>query len=146
MPDPPHPNQEEQVRKRLVSEGYVERYGTNDAEIRQRLRISGPCADFVGFHPRRGMWLIAESKGGNLERGEKQLANTLQGLLTIEPEAVEALELRIYMNEQQHTRLLTEGLAGYLLVEGFLGFMQGTGFQFTLIRGMRVRVEAEGQQ
>ena len=59
------------------------------------------------------------------------LANPLQGLLTIEPEAVEALELRIYMNEQQHTRLLTEGLAGYLLVAGFLGFMQEPGFQLS---------------
>lgn len=146
MLDPQRPSQEAKVRQRLISEGYVERYGTNDADIRRRLKINGPCADFVGFHPQRGMWLVAESKDGNLERAEQQLANTLQGLLVIEPEALEAVELRIYMNEQQYSRLLREGLAGYLLVEGFLGFMQEMGFEFTLIQGIRVRIEVEGQQ
>jgi len=146
MLDPQRPSQEAKVRQRLISEGYVERYGTNDADIRRRLKINGSCADFVGFHPQRGMWLVAESKGGNLERAEQQLANTLQGLLVIEPEALEAVELRIYMNEQQYSRLLREGLAGYLLVEGFLGFMQEMGFEFTLIQGIRVRIEVEGQQ
>jgi len=146
MLDPLSLSQEEQVRKRLISEGYIERYGSNDTEIRRRLGINGPCADFVGFHPQRGMWLVAESKGGNLERAEKQLANTLRGLLAIEPEAVEAVELRIYMSEHQHTRLLTKGLAGYLLDGGFLGFMQETGFQLTLIQGIRVRIAVEGQR
>src|SRR4051794_12681427 len=119
--EPSRPNQEELVRARLVSQGYLQRYGSSDGEIRRRLGIKGACADFVGFHPQRGMWLIAESKGGNLERAEKQLANTLLGLFSSEPEAAEAVELRIYMNEQQYTRLRTEGLAGYVLYDGFLG-------------------------
>ena len=138
--------QEARMRRWLVSQGYQQRYGTNDAEIRRNLGITGKCADFVGYHPGRGIWLIAESKGGNIGTAEKQLANTLQGLLLIEPEAIEAVELWIYMSQRQHGNLLQKGLSGYSLQEGFLGAVDELDvFQFILIEGIRVRVVVESQ-
>jgi len=33
----------------------------------------GRCADFVGYDPQRGTWLIAESKGSNLTTVQEDL-------------------------------------------------------------------------
>src|SRR5215203_3988123 len=96
--------QEARMRSWLVSLGYQQPYGTTDAEIRRNLGISGKCADFVGYHSGRGMWLIAESKGGNIYGIEAQLENTLRGLLHIEPEAMEGIELRLYTSTRQYAR------------------------------------------
>lgn len=142
--EPPGAAQEERIRRRLVSEGYKQRYGITDAEIRRKLGIRGKCADFVGFHPGRGTWLIAESKGGNLEVAEEQLANTLHSLLLIEPEAIEAVELRIYMSQRQYEHLLQKGIGGYSLQESFLGATDEQDvFHFTLIEGIKVLVVTE---
>ena len=138
--------QEARMRRWLVSQGYHQPYGTTDAEIRRRLGITGKCADFVGYHPGRGMWLIAESKGGNIDLAEEQLTNTLHGLLFIEPEAIEAVELWIYMSQRQYEQLLQKRLSGYSLQEGFLGTMnEEEVFQLTLIEGIRIRVVGESQ-
>ena len=134
------------MRRWLVSQGYQQRYGTNDAEIRRNLGINGKCADFVGYHPGRGMWLIAESKGGNIGTAEKQLASTLQGLLLVEPEAIEAVELWIYISQRQYDLLLQKGLGGYSLQEGFLGAVDEQDvFQFIMIEGIKVHVVGENQ-
>lgn len=136
--------QEARMRLWLVNQGYHQPYGTTDAEIRRRLGITGKCADFVGYHPGRGMWLIAESKGGNIDLAEEQLRNTLRGLLDAVPEAVEALELWLYINQRQYNKLSQHELAGYSLQNGFLGFFEKQGFRYTTIEGVRVHVEVEG--
>jgi len=87
--------QEARMRSWLVSLGYQQPYGTTDAEIRRRLGITGKCADFVGYHPEQGRWLVAESKGGDIEAAYLQIANTLQGLLARETAAVGNTELQI---------------------------------------------------
>ena len=135
--------QEARMRRLLVSQGYQQPYGTTDAEIRRRLGITGKCADFVGYHPGRGMWLIAESKGGNIDLAEEQLRNTLRGLLEAVPEAIEALEFWIYINQRQYNKLSEHELAGYFLQNGFLGFFEKQVFRFTTIEGVRIHVEAE---
>src|SRR5215212_4889864 len=118
--EPPGAAQEERIRRRLVGEGYQQPYGTTDAEIRRNLRIRGKCADFVGFHPGRGTGLIAESKGGNIYGVEEQLENTLRGLLIIEPEAIEGIELRLYISTRQYTRLDSGVLSSYVIQDDFL--------------------------
>jgi len=105
--------QEARMRRWLISQGYQKSYGTTDAEIRRRLGITGKCADFVGYHPEQGNWLIAESKGGDNEAAYLQIANTLRGLLTRETTAVGNTELQIFISAQQYERLSLSGLSGY---------------------------------
>jgi hypothetical protein len=136
--------QEARMSRWLVSHGYQQRYGTSDSAIRKNLAVVGRCADFVGYHPGRGMWLIAESKGGNIYGVETQLGNTLHGLLGVEPEAIEAVELLLYVSMYQYTRLSLEEVSGYAIQDGFLGYRdEKEVFHFTEIEGIRVKIESE---
>jgi hypothetical protein len=139
--------QEDWMRRQLASEGYEQRYGVNDQEIRRNLGITGRCADFVGYHPQRGFWLIAESKGSDLDVAYKQLEETLRALLAKEPGAVGSVDLRIYMRSQQYQKLLDTGLSGYYLRDHFLGCIEGNEvFQFLTLQDMRIQVRREGPQ
>ena len=116
-------DQEERVRRTLVAEGFTQPYGASDEEIRRKLRLKGPCADFVGYNPQSGRWLIAESKGGNLEAAERQLRNTVRALLKQEPAAKGEVDLQIHVDARNYQRLhedplLSAALGGYYLREG----------------------------
>ncbi len=121
-------DQEEAVRRKLIAHGYTQPYGTSDEEIRRNLGIKGKCADFVGYHPQLDRWLIAESKGGNLDIAEAQLANTLLALLSKEPDAAGRVEVRVYISAHQYGQLRGEppkssGRGGYYVrdVDSYLG-------------------------
>jgi hypothetical protein len=115
--------QEDRVRSRLVAEGYEQPYGITDEEIRRNLSIKGKCADFIGYNPQTGWWLIAESKGSDLEKAEKQLTNTLNGLLIKESRATGKITLQIHIKGDQFSKLHSLGLSGYRLrdEDQFLG-------------------------
>jgi hypothetical protein len=138
--------QEASIRARLLSEGYTQPYGASDDEIRKTLGITGKCADFVGYHPELDRWLIAESKGGNLEDAEAQLANTLQDLLTKEPGALGRAELRVYISANQYDMLGGEppqslGRGGYYLreVDNYLGtYDEKNMWSYRELRGIRI--------
>jgi hypothetical protein len=134
--------QEARMRRWLVSQGYQQSYGTTDAEIRRRLGISGKCADFVGYHPQQGNWLIAESKGGDIEAAYLQITNTLQGLLARESAAVGNTKLQIFISAQQYERLSLHGLSGYFVRDGFLGNEDEQDvFHFILLDGERIQIK-----
>ncbi len=138
--------QEQRMRSLLVSQGYEQRYGTSDTEIRYNLNISGPCADFVGYHPRLDRWLIAESKGSDLWSAEIQIANTLQALHAREPETRKKIELRIYTNPLQYDRLSQEphGTGGYYRQGRFIGTKpDGINFQYAEILRRRISIFKE---
>lgn len=137
------------MRNLLIGEGYEQPYGSTDSEIRQSLGLRGKCADFVGYNPQKGSWLIAESKGSDLWSAEIQIANTLLALLTREPGASGNLELRIYTNRQQYNRLSQDpsGISGYYRQGDFLGLKpDGKTFYFSEILGYRVHIIREGER
>lgn len=116
----PGEEQEERVRSQLVAEGYEQPFGASDGEIRRNLGITGKCADFVGYHPQLDGWLVAESKGGDLEKAEAQLKNTLSGLLAKISDAVMITDLRVYIRAEQYDKLSNHlpaslSLGGYYL-------------------------------
>lgn len=142
----PGEEQEARVRSRLVAEGYEQPFGVSDKEIRRNLGFRGKCADFVGYHHRLDKWLIAESKGGNLEPAEAQLENTIRGLLARELKAKGKIELRIYISADQYAKLFDDpieanGCDGYFLrgsdpYLGIYGF--GSVWSYIEIEGIRV--------
>jgi hypothetical protein len=137
------------MRARLVAEGYEQPFGTSDDEIRRNLNLRGKCADFVGRHPERGWWIIAESKGSNFWSADIQLANTLTGLLAQEPDAYSKIELYIYTNSAQFRRLLegSGGVGGYYRQGNSLGFKpDGVTFQPAQIMGYPVQIMKEGKE
>ncbi|MDQ5825227.1 MAG: hypothetical protein M3441_13625 [Chloroflexota bacterium] len=138
----PGEEQEQRMRRLLVDQGYEQPYGTTDAEIRQNLQISGHCADFVGYNPQTDRWLIAESKGSDLWSAEVQLANTLVALLALRPLDHLKLELQIYTNPSQYSRLIKEphGSGGYYRQGDFLGYKQNGDFHFSTILDYPVRI------
>ncbi len=97
--------QEERVRSYLVGLGYTQPYGITDGEIRRNLGIRGKCADFVGYHPQLTRWLVAESKGGNIDAAYKQLRNTLVGLLVKRPEAEGKIGLELHIDANNFAKL-----------------------------------------
>ena len=133
--------QEDWMRRLLVSQGYQQPYGTTDAEIRRKLGIIGKCADFVGYHPEQANWLIAESKGGDMEAAYLQITNTLRGLLVKEAAAVGNTKLQVFISEQQYERLSLSGLSGYFVRDDFLGNEnEQFVFNFILLHGERIQV------
>lgn len=135
------------MRDRLVAEGYVEPFGTSDEEIRRNLSIQGQCADFVGYHPTKGWWIIAESKGSNFWAADIQLANTLTGLLAKQPDAANRIELYIFTNPTQFRRLEEHpaGVSGYYRQDTLLGFKpDGVTFHPAQILNYQVHVAKEG--
>jgi hypothetical protein len=75
-----------------------------------------------------------------------QLQNTIKGLLGKNPGAAGNIDLRIYTNSAQYQKLLQEpnGLAGYQLRDGFLGWMDEAtnSWQYAEINGMRIGVSS----
>ena len=118
-------HQELSVRSQLEREGYEQPYGKTDAEIRVNLKIDGKAADVVGYNPKTSRWLVAESKGGDIEGATKQLANTFKHLLRSNPNVSGRVDLRLYTNQAQYSKMLTEdGLAGWRIRDGYLGWIE----------------------
>ena len=135
--------QEQKVRDELTSRGYDQRYGTTDDEIRRNLGFNGRCADFVGCHEGQDQWLIAESKGGDLGKGVKQLENTNKGLKANEPGAVGNTTYEIHMNGDQFDRLSQNDgqIGGFYIQGGFLQYQDEVGNkQFKEIDDARITV------
>lgn len=138
--------QEARVRSQLTREGYEQPYGSTDSEIRQRLGITGRCADFVGYRLQDGKWLISESKGSDMDTAYYQLTNTMEGLLAKEPTARGKVDLHIYTSPPNYERLTQDarGLGGNQLRDGFLGnYDTRQVWHYTEIDGVRVRVYKE---
>lgn len=134
--------QEQQLREAL-SKTYNQVYGATDAEIRRGLGITGKTADFLGYNAQQNRWLIAESKGGDLDKAFKQLTNTANGLLNKAPDAVGKLDLRIYMNQTQYNKLVQGGLPGWRVQDGFLGWIdEAEQWVYATVNGVRISVQA----
>ncbi len=105
-------DQEERVRQMLAHE-YNQSYTTEKA-INDLLGFKGKTADFLGYNSEARQWLIAESKGTNLNHAFDQLENTLLKLLDKYPNA--SVELRIYVNERTFKLLQSaDGMAGWTI-------------------------------
>ena len=134
--------QEEQIRQQLANRGYQQVHGMNDSEIARNLGIRGKVADFLGYNSQQGRWLIAESKGSDIDTAIKQLENTMQGLLAKNP-AVRTgdIDLHIYLNERQFIRFF-QAKEGWGILEGKLGYFDYTAQQWTFyeINGVPIYV------
>lgn len=141
--------QEERVRAHLVSLGYTQPFGETDEEIRRSLSIKGKCADFVGYHPQLDQWLIAESKGSDIQAAEKQLANTLSSLLARQPQSAGKIDLQIYVKAEQYDRLPTVGLGGYYLlaIGDYLGtYDESDVWNYSAVAGIKLLAVREGER
>jgi RHS repeat-associated protein len=138
------PERENRVRE-MLSRRYQQAFGVSDAEIRTNLGIQGKTADFVGYNSGNGRWLIAESKGSDIDMAIKQLQNTMNGLLNKTGFQPGDIDLRVYTNTSNYQRLFNSpgGLGGYLVRDGFLGYTTEAGeWVWQLINGIRVSVQA----
>ncbi len=106
--------QELSVRGQIEREGYEQPYGKTDNEIRANLKIEGKTADVVGYNRQTDRWLVAESKGGDIDSAYNQLKNTVKFLTRNNPQIeVGRIDLRIYTNAQQYARLSEADIAGW---------------------------------
>jgi hypothetical protein len=137
-------SQEDRVRETLKNDGYETPFGETDAEIRSRLSIDGKTADFVGYHRGQDRWLIAESKGGDIQSAFEQIRNTARSLWTRDSSIVAKTELRVYTRAEQHAKFSdpSNGLAGWRLKDGFLGWIDDATdeWNYAEIDGVRIRV------
>ena len=143
-PDPNQwgPKQEQAVRD-VLARSYEQRFGVTDQEIRTNLGLTGKATDFVGYNAQRGRWLIAESKGADLDSAFSQLGNTMTGLLRYTGSAANNVELHVYMNANQYQRLLAGNLGGWRARDGYLGWLNETGeWVWAEINGVRILAEA----
>ncbi|MFZ1707913.1 MAG: hypothetical protein WAW20_04885 [Anaerolineae bacterium] len=139
------PKQEQIVRQSLTRD-YRQDYGVSDAEIRQSLGIQGKVADFVGYNSQQGRWLIAESKGSDIDGAVSQLSNTMNGVLQRTGVAASAVELRIYMSASQYQRLLADNIGGWRVQDGYLGWLDDIGqWYWANVNGIRILVEQAPQ-
>ncbi|NJM41510.1 MAG: hypothetical protein HC853_12460 [Anaerolineae bacterium] len=138
--------QESSVRDALREEGYEQPFGTSDIEIRANLGMRGKIADFVGYHRETGRWLVAESKGGNIQDAFNQLSNTQKALSTKEPGSLGVTDLRLYLKPDQYAKLVSEpaNIAGWRVQNGVLGWLEDKTKEwvFAEINGIRVFVFA----
>lgn len=135
--------QELSVRGQIEREGYEQPYGKTDNEIRTSLKIEGKTADVVGYNRQTDRWLVAESKGGNIEAATKQLENTFNHLIKGNPEIAGKVDFRLYTNQMQLDKLLSQdGLAGWRMREGFLGWIDDATntWHFWESQGLRIAV------
>lgn len=131
------------VRSKVVEQGYEQPYGAQDQVIAKNLGIKGRSADVVGYHRSLDRWLIAESKGGDMDGALQQLRNALNGLrasVKLQPDQV---NLRIYTNAHQFAKFSeADGLSGWRLQNSYLGY-RDAGTQhwiFAEIDGLRILV------
>lgn len=145
-PNDPNGNQEDSVRNMLANRGFRQVYGVSDSEIRSNLGINGKTADFVGFDSNQGRWLVAESKGSDMDSAVKQLQNTVRGLFDKERFAtINNTELRIYTNQKTLERMQNPqlGTSGWYVKDGYLGYFTDEAkknFVYQTIDGMKVWV------
>jgi hypothetical protein len=135
--------QEERVRDALTQQGYRQPFGTTDQEVAKNLGIKGKVADFVGYNDDIDTWLIAESKGGDMQKAVTQLENTTEALIAREGSI--KVDLKIYTRPEQYAKFAQEpdGLAGYRLDEhGYLGWNDQTTNQwhYAEIDGIKISV------
>jgi len=134
---------QERTLREALSKTYDQVYGSTDAEIRRGLGITGKTADFLGYEAQQGRWLIAESKGGDLDKAFKQLTNTANGLINKVPDAASKLDLRIYMNQIQYDKLVQGDLSGWRVQHGLLGWTDEAGkWVHATVNGARILVQA----
>ena len=138
------------MRESLRKEGYEQPLGESDTAIRQKLGLKvneGKVADFVGRNPATDRWLIAESKGGDLQSAMGQLKNTARHLWKINQTAnASNTDFRIYTNAEQFQKLQlpddVSRMGGYALREGYLGYTDEViGWSFETVDGIRILVQ-----
>jgi hypothetical protein len=136
------PKQEEQVRQ-LLAKQYEQRFGDSDKAIRAALNLKGEAAGFVGYNAHQNHWLIAESKGTDLEKAFTQLTNTTRGLLNQYPRA--HIELRIYVKAEHLTTLRDGGNFGgyYMNAQGYLGiFDELQKWEYDTVEGIKILLQS----
>lgn len=142
-------SQETRMRVKLREEGFDQPLGEADTTIRQNLGLKaneGRVADFVGKNTSTDRWLVAESKGGDLESAVRQLNETANRLWQQDFGAnVTNTEFRIYTNANQFSKLQVSAesspLGGYALQDGYLGYTNEAGqWIFETINGIRIAV------
>ena len=95
---------EARVRRLLEDEKWEQVLGEDDQAIAKALRIQNQaCADFAGVQG-DAEWLIAESKGSDIDHAARQLENTLRGIRA-KGLPVKSVELRIYFKPDVWARL-----------------------------------------
>ena len=95
---------EARVRRLLEDEKWEQVLGEDDQAIAKALRIQNQaCADFAGVQG-DAEWLIAESKGSDIDYAARQLENTLRGIRA-KGLPVKSVELRIYFKPDVWARL-----------------------------------------
>ena len=137
------------MRESLRKEGYEQPLGDSDTAIRQSLGLktnAGRIADFVGRHLSSRRWLVAESKGNDLQSAMLQLKNTAQRLWQMNPAAnASNTEFRIYVNAEQFNKLQLPSsvnkMGGYALKDGYLGYTDDVlGWTFEMVEDVRVLI------
>ena len=140
--------QESRVREALHKEGYEQPLGNSDTAIRQTLGLKtnqGRVADFVGRHLSSRRWLVAESKGVDIESAVGQIRNTAQLLWRRGLGAdMSNTELRLYTTPQQYNRLLVsvDKQIGYGVRDGYLGYTDELGaWIYETVQGLKILVQ-----
>lgn len=140
--------QESRVREALRKEGYEQPLGNSDTAIRQNLGLKanqGRIADFIGRHLSSKRWLVAESKGADIESAVGQIRNTVQLLWRRGLGAdVSNTELRLYTTRQQYDRLLSSfnQQVGYGVHDGYLGYTSElNGWVYETVQGLKILVQ-----
>ena len=88
---------QEQIVRENLSPYSDQAFGATDDAIRENLGTGGRAADFVGRTKWGDGWLVAESKGTNLEHAYTQLQATYRALVNRVPAASGNTSMRIYI-------------------------------------------------
>ncbi len=138
------------VRAKLRGEGYEQPFGEDDQLIRQNLQLKPgqKVADFVGRNANGERYLVAESKGNDLDKAFRQLEDTANALWKKNVGATPAnTEFRIYINDTQWAKLQLptdmSRTGGYTLHDSFLANNSGIGpetLEYVLIQGKKLLV------
>jgi len=140
--------QETRVREALRKEGYEQPLGDSDIAIRQNLGLKaneGRIADFLGRHPTLNRWLVAESKGSDIESAVGQIRNTAQLLWRRGLGAdLTNTDLRLYTTQEQYNRLLAsvDKQIGYGVQNGYLGYTNELDvWVYETVQGLKILVQ-----
>ena len=93
-----------------------------------------------GYNNQQGRWLIAESKGSDLDQGWAQLENTMSALFAKTPTTAGSIDLRMYMKATQYENLLAGRMLGWTVRNGILGWLAESGQFVGNINGVDVVV------
>lgn len=136
--------QEARVRVHLEQQGYTQPYGSDDNAIAKQLGITGKRADLVMHNPDTGRWLVAESKGGDIDAAYKQLENTTRGLHA-QGVDMSDLDIAVYTSSQQYAKLTgPDGPGGWQVRNGYLGWLdEFEQWHYAEIDNVRIVVHSE---